>query len=102
MPINNHPEEQHREQLRYRAEDLRGQVDELIELLDKELGAGNYVIGRDGSVTVKLSEWEINPKKKELIGRTEKDLKKFYKEIEEIGEEIGFDVIRKSSQEIIH
>ncbi len=102
MSINNPSEEQHRDQLRMHAEDLRGEVNELIEKLDTELGAENYVIGVDGGITVKSSEWEISPEKRQLISKTETRLRNIYQEIKKLGEKIGFDEIRKTSDEVIH
>ena len=98
MAINNPPGEEHERQLRFRAEDLRGGIDELIEKLDKELGVDNYVIGADGSLSIKLGELEMSSETKEEVNKIEGRLKKIYQEVREL----GIDIFKKTSPEVIH
>ena len=98
MSIRKSPSEQHEEQLRMRAEDLRGEVDELIEKLDKTLGVDNYVIGADGSLSIKLGELEMSSETKAEVNKIEGRLKRIYKEVKEI----GIDIFSKTSSEVIH
>lgn len=102
MPINNPSGEEHERQLRYRAEDLRGEIEELIAELDKWLGAENYTIDAEGNISTKLSELEIGFEKASLVKEKGVRLKDIYKEMKKIGERIGFGEVRKTYSGIIH
>ncbi|MFZ5364079.1 MAG: hypothetical protein ACOZAG_01150 [Patescibacteria group bacterium] len=91
MPINNPPGEQHREQLKIHAEELKKELLRIKLWLDEELGKGNYKIGADGEVFDTASTLERTEEQTKDLER----LKRIYSELRKIDPNIIGEVFGK-------
>lgn len=88
MPINNPAGEQHAEQLRMHAEELRDEKARLINRLADIFGSKEFEIEPDGSVSHKFSALELDDSQRGELAEAEKRLKEIYAEAKKAGIEI--------------
>lgn len=84
----NIPKRQKEEQDRLHAEYLRQEIDKIIQKLNNILGVGNYGVSQDGTIDYKVSDLELGSDRKKIVAELEKELKKHYEEIRQLGVEI--------------
>jgi len=84
MPINNPPEEQHREQLKMHAEALQRENAEIVAELARVLGPGNYSVDKEGNVSCSQSDLELGGEKVKVRVEAEKRLREIHTQINEI------------------